>query len=91
MRPQSISCGSACGLLVTFGDGDLDRRDAAMLATLYMLALRRSELVEIDGEQDCTLGALLLTCSRKRATHCWLALMQQSGNQLHPQAPGSAL
>jgi hypothetical protein len=26
------------------GASDLDRRDAAMLATLYMLALRRSEL-----------------------------------------------
>src|SRR5204863_682590 len=29
---------------------DLNRRDAAMLAALYMLALRRSELVEIDLE-----------------------------------------
>ena len=38
-------------VLATFGDGDLDRRDAAMLATLYMLALRRSELVEIDLEK----------------------------------------
>ena len=27
-------------VLATFGDSDLDRRDAAMLATLYMLALR---------------------------------------------------
>ena len=38
-------------LLANFGDSDLDRRDAAMLSTLYMLALRRSELVEIDYEQ----------------------------------------
>ena len=38
-------------VLATFGDSDLDRRDAAMLATLYMLALRRSELVEIDLEK----------------------------------------
>jgi hypothetical protein len=37
------------GVLASLGDGDLDRRDAAMLA-LYMLALRRSELVEIDLE-----------------------------------------
>jgi site-specific recombinase XerC len=32
-------------------DGDLDRRDCAMLSVLYMLALRRSELVEIDFER----------------------------------------
>jgi integrase len=38
-------------VLATFGDGDLDRRDAAMLSILYMLALRRSELVEIDLEK----------------------------------------
>jgi integrase len=38
-------------VLATFGDSDLDRRDAAMLATLYMLALRRSEFVEIDLDQ----------------------------------------
>jgi integrase len=38
-------------VLATFGDSDLDRRDAAMLATLYVLALRRSELVEIDLEK----------------------------------------
>jgi len=37
-------------VLTSLGDSDLDRRDAAMLATLYMLALRRSELVEIDYE-----------------------------------------
>jgi integrase len=37
-------------VLDSLGDGDLDRRDAGMLATLYMLALRRSELVEIDFE-----------------------------------------
>jgi len=38
-------------VLASLGDGDdLDRRDAAMLAVLYMLALRRSELVEIDYE-----------------------------------------
>jgi hypothetical protein len=37
-------------VLAGLGDDDLDRRDAAMLATLYMLALRRSELVEIDFE-----------------------------------------
>jgi integrase len=37
-------------VLASLGDSDLDRRDAAMLATLYMLALRRSELVEIDYE-----------------------------------------
>jgi integrase len=35
-------------VLAGIGTSDLDRRDAAMLATLYMLALRRSELVEID-------------------------------------------
>ena len=35
-------------VLASMGDSDLDRRDAAMLATLYMLALRRSELVDID-------------------------------------------
>jgi integrase len=38
-------------LLAGLGDSDLDRRDAAMLSTLYMLALRRSELVEIDLEK----------------------------------------
>jgi integrase len=37
-------------VLANLGDSDIDRRDAAMLATLYMLALRRSELVEIDYE-----------------------------------------
>lgn len=37
-------------VLASLGESDLDRRDAAMLATLYMLALRRSELVEIDCE-----------------------------------------
>jgi site-specific recombinase XerC len=37
-------------VLANLGMSDLDRRDAAMLATLYMLALRRSELVEIDYE-----------------------------------------
>ena len=37
-------------VLASLGDSDLDRRDGAMLATLYMLALRRSELVEIDYE-----------------------------------------
>jgi site-specific recombinase XerC len=35
-------------ILSELGDDDLARRDAAMLALLYMLALRRSELVEID-------------------------------------------
>jgi len=35
-------------VLAGLGDSDLDRRNAAMLAALYMLALRRSELVEID-------------------------------------------
>jgi integrase len=49
-------------VLATFGDSDLDRRDAAMLATLYILALRRSELVEIDLEQRSDgLGVLRLT------------------------------
>jgi integrase len=38
-------------VLAALGDDDLDRRDAAMLATLYMLALRRSELVEIDFDR----------------------------------------
>jgi integrase len=37
-------------VIASLGDGDLERRDAAMLATSYMLALRRSELVEIDLE-----------------------------------------
>lgn len=37
-------------LIANLGDSDLERRDAGMLATLYMLALRRSELVEIDFE-----------------------------------------
>jgi integrase len=37
-------------VLAGLSDDDVDRRDAAMLATLYMLALRRSELVEIDYE-----------------------------------------
>jgi integrase len=37
-------------VLASLGESDLDRRDAAMLAVLYMLALRRSELVEIDYE-----------------------------------------
>jgi len=32
-------------------DSDLDRRNAAMLATLYMLALRRSDLVGIDYQK----------------------------------------
>jgi integrase len=35
-------------VLTSMGTSDLERRDAAMLATLYMLALRRSELVDID-------------------------------------------
>jgi integrase len=35
-------------ILKCLGDSDLDLRDGAMLATLYMLALRRSELVGID-------------------------------------------
>jgi site-specific recombinase XerC len=37
-------------VLASQGGSDLDRRDAALLATLYMLALRRSEIVEIDYE-----------------------------------------
>jgi site-specific recombinase XerD len=37
-------------VLASQGESDLDRRDAALLATLYMLALRRSEIVEIDYE-----------------------------------------
>jgi site-specific recombinase XerC len=36
--------------LESLGDSDIDHRDAAMLGTLYMCALRRSELVEIDYE-----------------------------------------
>jgi hypothetical protein len=48
------------------GDSDLDRRDSAMLATLYMLALRRSELAEIDFEArgdgaEAGLGVLRMT------------------------------
>jgi integrase len=35
-------------VLASLEDGDLDRRNGAMLACLYMLALRRSEIVEID-------------------------------------------
>jgi site-specific recombinase XerC len=35
-------------ILKSLGDSDLDRRDGAMLSALYMLALRRSELVGID-------------------------------------------
>ncbi len=35
-------------ILSSLGDCDQDRRDAAMLSLLYMLALRRSELAEID-------------------------------------------
>jgi site-specific recombinase XerC len=37
-------------VLASFGKSDIDRRDAALLSALYMLALRRSELVEIDFE-----------------------------------------
>jgi site-specific recombinase XerC len=53
-------------VLTGLGDSDLDRRDAAMLATLYMLALRRSELVEIDYEvrgdgEDRGLAVLRMT------------------------------
>jgi site-specific recombinase XerC len=61
LRPAILS-----DVLAGLGDGDLDRRDAAMLATLYMLALRRSELVEIDFEvrgdgADAGLGVLRMT------------------------------
>jgi hypothetical protein len=38
-------------VLSTLGDTDIDRRDAALLSTLYMLALRRSEVIEIDFER----------------------------------------
>jgi integrase len=49
-------------VLLSFGDRDLDLRDAAMLAALYMLALRRSELVEIDLEHRGEgLGVLRMT------------------------------
>jgi integrase len=37
-------------VLASQEESDLDRRNAALLATLYMLALRRSEIVEIDYE-----------------------------------------
>jgi integrase len=52
-EPQPViaeSVVSLASMRYILGDSDLDRRDAAMLATLYMLALRRSELVEIDYE-----------------------------------------
>jgi hypothetical protein len=45
LRPATLG-----DVLANLGMSDLDRRDAAMQATLYMLALRRSELVEIDYE-----------------------------------------
>jgi hypothetical protein len=45
LRPTVVGDVLSC-----LGDSDLDRRDAAMLAALYMLALRRSELIEIDYE-----------------------------------------
>jgi hypothetical protein len=51
-------------VLKEFGnrDDDLSRRDAAMLAVLYMLALRRSEPVEIDfKERGDGLAVLRLT------------------------------
>jgi integrase len=37
-------------VLASFGKSDIDCRDAALLSALYMLALRRSELIEIDYE-----------------------------------------
>jgi hypothetical protein len=38
-------------VLASLGDSDLDRRNGALLSALYMLALRRSELVEIDYQE----------------------------------------
>src|SRR5215467_2320529 len=46
LRPKVL-----CQILAELGENDLGRRDAAMLATMYLLALRRSELVEIDFER----------------------------------------
>jgi hypothetical protein len=43
LRPTILS-----EVLASLGDSDLDHRDGALLSALYMLALRRSELVEID-------------------------------------------
>jgi site-specific recombinase XerC len=59
-------------VLASMGDSDLDRRDAAMLATLYMLALRRSELVDIDYQTrgDGDDGGLAVL----RMTDCGLEL-----------------
>ena len=43
LRPTILS-----EVLANLGNNDLDRRDGALLSALYMLALRRSELIEID-------------------------------------------
>jgi integrase len=67
-------------LLASLGGGDLDRRDAAMLATLYMLALRRSELVEIDYE---TRGDGLAV-SRKTDHGLELELLRSKTSQEQP-------
>jgi site-specific recombinase XerD len=82
LRPSVLA-----DVLASLSDSDLDRRDAAMLATLYMLALRRSELVEIDYE---TRGDGLAVLPRARTP----ALQDEPGGADHrrcrsqPQPPG---
>src|SRR5262249_35807582 len=71
-------------VLTSLGNSDLDRRDAAMLAILYMLALRRSELVEIDYEmrgegEDAGLAVL-----RKTAPGLRLGLRRSKTSQEQP-------
>jgi site-specific recombinase XerC len=69
-------------VLKEFGarDDDLSRRDAAMLAILYMLALRRSELVEIDFEERGD-GLAVLRLSDEGLE---LELLRSKGDQEKP-------
>jgi site-specific recombinase XerD len=76
-------------VLATFGDSDLDRRDVAMLATLYMLALRRSELVEIDLEKRGD-GLAVLRLTRPGSQLGSRDTAAASASSWHPRRPEPA-